>query len=98
VLSHFYVDHVVNLEEAPLYQGLPTVLLAPPRGRYIQGETSLLDFDHPEEALYVFGPDNEHFSGLEADHLVYIPTDSKDEMYSWVACVVTMWDRRLQYG
>lgn len=77
------------------------VVLAPPNGRHVRGEISLVEFDHPEHALYVIGPDGEHLTAdrIEVDYqAVYVPTDTVDEMYSWVVWAVVAWDRRMKRG
>ena len=75
------------------------VVLAPESGRYVQGEQSLFDFEHPADATYVFGADNRHLDEVvEGSDLVFIPTDTIHEMFSWVAYGVVMWDRRLKHG
>ncbi len=72
----------------------PVVVMAPLRGRYVQGEIPLNEFKHPEDAVYVFGSDKLHMElDTEPEHKVYIPTATKDEMYSHVAAAVTLWDR-----
>lgn len=108
VVSHFKPDSVIvlgsyeptgkPLRDARRDLDVPgeRIILAPKAGRFISGEIPLNEFEHPEDALYIFGPDNGHLSDLEYDHAVYIPTDTHDEMYSWVAGAITLWHRR--YG
>lgn len=73
------------------------VVLTPKHGRYVKGVKSLLEFEHPEDVTYVFGSDKEHLTiDAEPDELVYIPTDTGDEMYAHVAAAITLWHRR--YG
>ena len=79
------------------------VLFAPRSGRNIAGEESLLDLQHAETATWWFGDDHsnvepERFESRRPDRLVYIPTDSNDQMYSWVAFAVAAWDRRMKRG
>lgn len=76
------------------------VIFNPENGRTIQGEQSLFDYVHPENAIYYYGSDSEtmqieDFEGKEYDK-VFIPTDTVDNMYSFVAYATTMHDRRLK--
>ncbi len=71
------------------------VLMQSVTGRNIRGHTSLAQFSHPHDVLYIFGPDSGHLPGnTKLDHSVFIDTDSDDGMWSWMAYSVTMWDRR----
>ena len=75
------------------------VLLAPTNGANIQGDTSLVDFVHPANAVYWFGSDANHiddevFANRAPDSKVFIPTDSVDQMYADSAWAVVAWDRR----
>lgn len=75
------------------------VLLAPINGANLRGSVSLASFEHPAHALYWFGSDSRHieaclFAGRAPDHSVFIPTDTRDQMYSFAAWCVTAWDRR----
>lgn len=74
------------------------VLLAPSHGRYVAGVTDLAGFDHPGDACYVFGGDKSHMTvdDWEPSHTVFVPTDSSDDMWSWVAYGVVVWDRRVK--
>jgi len=79
----------------------PLVLVVPLSARNFTPDTALQDFTHPTDAVYMFGPNSEHITeddmgGRVPDHIVYIPTDTKDEMFNYVACIVTLWHRR--YG
>lgn len=78
---------------------VPLVLVLPLTARNFVPTTSLLDFVHPTDATYVFGPNNEHLTdefmgGRVADHIIYIPTDTMDEMFNYTACLITLWHRR----
>lgn len=78
----------------------PLVLLAHPEGTYYKGEESLLTFNHPDNAIYMFGADNRVISeddmgGRVPDHLVYVPS-GKHEMYSWVVASLVMYDRMVK--
>lgn len=91
-------DKITSYSDLP--QDIPHILLAPFNGRYIQGKEALYTFKHPKEAVYIVG-NNSHFITLEdfgksPEHLVYIPTDTNDEMFNWSALGVTLYDRRLK--
>jgi len=80
---------------------VPIVLLAPQDGRYIKGTVSLVDFEHPKDAIYYFGgshmnPNKEEMDRLP-DHYVYIPS-VKYEMYSHAAAYITLYDRLVKNG
>lgn len=100
VFSKLNATYLSSMDELP---DQPLVLMAPKNGFYIQGEIELSEFQHPENAIYIFGSDNYQMSediigSVEIDFKVFIPTDSQHDMYSWSAYVVTMWDRRMKNG
>lgn len=79
------------------------VLLAPSHGRYVQGAAPITDFAHPDTCTYMFGADNATMSsdflgGRRPDDVVYIPTDTKDDMYSFMAGAITLYDRAVKRG
>lgn len=79
------------------------VVLAPLNGREVIGETSLADFSHPDDATYLFGPDDgwldlDDLGGREPDARVFIPTDSDDQLHAHVAAAVTLYDRAVKRG
>jgi len=90
---------------------LPTepelVLLSPLVAHNYPGETNLETFTHPDNAIYMFGWDHEHLyppddpEGSELgsrvpDHKVYIPNEMHFDMYSFVSCAVTLYDRKVK--
>lgn len=99
-----YQSAMLIADSSDLPAELSLVLLAPLSGRIVAGETSLADFEHPTDVLYWFGPDlTEHmdpdvYLPRPADHTVYVPTDTNDQMFAHVACAVVMWDRRCKGG
>jgi len=104
LLSNFRPDEIRLLGEyeptdkifRDVKRGLPNkplIILTPKDGRYMKGDISLSNFTHPEDAVYVFGSDKKHMEPMDGT-LVYIPTDSNVEMYSWSAGAVVLWDRR----
>ena len=58
------------------------------------GATSLTEFNHPEQALYIFGPEDGSISQEvidQADHVVYVPT--KDCLNLAATANVVLYDR-----
>lgn len=79
----------------------PLIALSPITGRHVKGSESLITFSHPREAIYLTGPDNLNLSSDQLgnripDHAVYIPTSTHDEMCSFVAAAVALYDRRVK--
>ena len=75
------------------------ILMAPTTAIKKKPTISLLDFVHPENAIYMFGPDNhyipeEKFKRREPDQIVYIPVDTESDLFSYVAYALTIWHRR----
>ena len=90
------ISTAVDLPDRPL------VVLSPPGGRFLKGTVSLADFNHPEEAIYMFGQSHgvlsdDDMAGRSPDSVVFIPT-VKHEMYSHTAAYVTLWDRYVKRG
>lgn len=80
-----------------------TIVLAPPNGLYIQGTESLVDFTHPDNALYFFGFDHsfleqEELDGLNVTNYVYIPQHDKHDMYSFCSATCVLYDRLVKNG
>jgi hypothetical protein len=80
----------------------PLVVLAPQAGQFIQGDENLIDFVHPENAIYLIGPshaclNDDHMGGRVPDHCVYIPL-VKDECFSHAAGYIVLWDRMVKNG
>ena len=81
----------------------PVIVLAAADGKYVQGDQSLVDFIHPENAIYLFGGsksnlnDEDDLGGVVPDALVYIPT-VEHEMYSHAAAYITLYDRYVKRG
>ena len=91
------VNSAADLPETPL------VLMSPRNAQYIKGRTPLGEFRHPDECVYMFGSDAahlnaDHLGGRTPEHLVYIPTDTPDTMYSFMAGAITLYDRMMRHG
>lgn len=94
-----------NAVVIPTFDKIPgrKIVMSPKDAHYVPGTTSLYDFKHPKECTYFFGSDHTHLSEVELGVIkkwskVYIPTDSHDEMFSFVAAAVTLAHRRGQLG
>jgi len=100
LVSHWKEIEVIPYDDIP--DDVEIVLLAPKNGHIVSGEISLHDFEHPENACYVIGPDHVHFQldliPRPPDHIVYIPLDGYQEMYSWVSAGIVLYDRSLKNG
>jgi hypothetical protein len=84
---------------------LPTdhelVVMSPMTARLVLPSVSLDAFEHPERAIYFFGPDTTFLSGDDLggrspDHIVCVPVASEranDELYSFVVAAIVLYDR-----
>lgn len=69
--SKIPLTHVENLMEAPVASAKFVAI------ELIEGATPLMDFVHPEQAFYIFGPEDGSLKKEivdYCDHVVYIPT------------------------
>ncbi len=95
--QNYFHQTIETCEELPYF---PLVLMQPPDARYVRGHTNLIEFTHPENAIYIFGGNNAYFSFEEdmgirkPNHVIYIPV--QHEMYSWTAAAVVLYDRMLK--
>lgn len=115
VLSHFTPDKLWSVKGDPkqyhkpqvidsvseLPKDVKIVVCAHPGGRYIQGQVSLVDYEHPGDAIYLFGHDHqnlepEELEGFDCDY-VFVPS-GKNEMYSYIAAAIVLYDRMVKYG
>jgi tRNA(Leu) C34 or U34 (ribose-2'-O)-methylase TrmL len=76
----------------------PIIVLSPKDGSKLQGEISLYDFEHPENAVYFFGSDTRdlypcHLEGREYKS-VYIPDSGY--MHSFTAAAMVIYDRKFK--
>lgn len=81
---------------------IPLVVLQPPDGRYVKGTQSLIDLEHPGDAIYMFGGSHdvmtlEDLGGRVPEYSVYIPL-AAHECYAFSAAYMTLWDRKLKHG
>lgn len=78
--------------------GLPVVLVQPTDGEHVQGDTSLVDFTHPDECVYLFGASNGHVPPGEYAAKVYIPHQKSWTMFAPQAVAVVLYDRYVKRG
>jgi hypothetical protein len=98
VVDSRYRNSVPTLDDLP--PGTP-VLVQPAEGRYVNGQVPLSEFRHPENAVYIFGPDNQNVDpdDLPPDYQsVHVETASHHDMYSWVAAAIVLHDRMVKRG
>lgn len=65
----------------------------------IEGATSLVDFKHPHQAVYIFGPEDGSLGKRHTDraqHVVYVPT--RNCMNLAAAVNVVLYDRMAKIG
>lgn len=80
----------------------PVVLVQPLSAPHVPGEISLVDFEHPESCVYVFGGDDVNMTVEEAEALspewvVYIPT-GEEQLFSATAAAIVLYDRGAKRG
>lgn len=102
-LSKIFHDCIMISGIADLPKTTPLIIINPENGRYVQGVTSLVDFTHPASAIYLFGSDEGFLSpnnlkGHSIKDKVYIPAETDDQMFSYMAFAVVMWDRKMKRG
>ena len=107
VRAHFSVDEFYVIGEGYLASAAelpdqPLVVLQSDRAANFRGTVSLAEFEHPEDATYLFGPDESlmpkaFMGGCTPDHCVYVPTDTDRDMFSFVAFAVVAWDRKMKW-
>jgi len=102
-ITNLYSGKYDQLYDVTKIKNKQMVVLAPPNGLYIQGVESLVDFIHPENALYFFGSDHvyleeEEYGGLIPNNYVYIPQHDRHDMYSFCAASCVFYDRLVKNG
>lgn len=76
----------------------PIVVVSPENARRLPGTTSLVSYEHPEDAVYLFGGDHTILeTDLPYSDCVFIPSDGA-EFYSHVAGSIVLYDRMLKRG
>lgn len=89
-----------SCEELP---NIPIVALQADNARFVPGTVPLPNFTHPDECVYLFGNDHTHLCDDQLgtrvpEHVVFIPSDTHDEMYSWIAGAIAFYDRAVRHG
>ena len=89
---------IERLQDLHNYTQAPIVIVQPDFGDFVQGEIRLDDFDHPPQALYVFGGTVTRLTdfdvaGARIHAKVFIPTT---EFFPSQAGAITLWDRKLK--
>jgi len=92
VRAHTFIK---SLEELPDY---PIILAAPKVAKHICGKTPFKDFRHPQDAIYLFGKDNEAFTSAALgsrtlEDIIYIETKRTSELHSFVCASIILYDR-----
>lgn len=92
----------ISINTAEELPDKPLVVLAPKDGRFFKGTISLVDFEHPEEAIYLFGGSHsvlteEEMGNRKPDYTVYIPT-VRYELYAFSTANITLYDRLVKRG
>lgn len=90
------MTHAIHIDSTDDLPDLSIIAMAPRHGREIKGEISLIEFQHPKEAVYLFGPDKRYLTkpllgNRIIDYKVFIPPDYRD-LYSWMAAAITLYD------
>jgi len=99
VRAHFKVDNLYVLGDGKT-KTLNDLPLKPLISIEASGDILLEDFTHPEDGIYLFGPDDypmpREMLDRKPDHFVRIPTFTQRFMFSFVAFSVVAWDRRMK--
>jgi hypothetical protein len=89
---------VENLGQIGNYHPAPLIAIQPKDADFIQGVTPLLEFNHPDEAIYVFGGTMTRLTrgdclGATLAATVYI---TELDLYPAEAGAIILWDRYLK--
>lgn len=95
-------QHTTVIQSAAELPRYPLIVVQPPDGRFVKGTESLINFAHPDDAIYMFGGSHgvmtlEDLGGRVAEHYVYIPLVAH-ECYAFSAAYMTLWDRKVKRG
>lgn len=80
------VDEIENLSS-------PRTMFSPASAELAPGAVALSDYTHPDEAVYVFGSDEQHNPAIDCDAIVYVPTPRADPLWSVQAAAIVLHDR-----
>lgn len=92
------LDNSIKLEslaDLANYHVAPLVVLAARDGDFVQGETALFEFEHPEDAIYIFGGTMTRLHevdlrGIDKPAKVYIIAR---DIFPAQAGAIVLWDR-----
>ena len=98
--NRFKLTWIKDATDLPL-ENNELIIVSPKDGRYIQGEISLVDFEHPKDAIYFFGTDEDrlrpHHIGEDVNYRsVYIP--ASPDLWSPQIGSIVLYDRMVKLG
>ena len=90
--SSIMVEHLGQVEN---FRRAPVVVIQPVNGDFFKGDQSLLEFNHPDEAIYAFGGTITRLTlgdlhGLTHKSTVFIPIG---DLFPSQAGALVLWDR-----
>lgn len=98
-----YVARSFGLTAAQVHEeppaNLPIILIQPQDGFHVQGESSLVDFVHPDDCVYLFGASNGHLElNQDVAAKVYIPHQPTWNLFASQAAAIVLYDRLVKRG
>ena len=91
---------IENLDQVGHYRVADLVIVQPQDGDFVQGFNSLARFEHPEEAIYIFGGTMTRLTqadlGNQTPESIYIPTS--EDLFPAQAGAIVFWDRFWKRG
>jgi hypothetical protein len=97
------VARCFRLEPAQVHEsppeGFPIILLQPSDGVHVQGESSLVDFVHPDDCVYMFGATHGILELSDpVDTKIYIPHSPTWDLFASQAAAIVLYDRFVKRG
>lgn len=93
-------DGIQVIQAVDQLPNIPLIILSPQQARYIPGTQNLAHFNHPQEAIYYFGSDNDHLRpeaiAKREYQTVYIPI--AEQLWSPQAAGIVVYDRFAKMG
>lgn len=85
-----------RLQDVRNYHNADIVIVQNRDGDFVQGSTDIRDFEHPDEAIYVFGGSMTRLTkadleGVNPTAFVYLPCG---DLYPSQAAAIVLWDRK----
>lgn len=92
------LDRSIKLEslaDLANYHPAPLVPVAAIDGDFVQGDTALFEFEHPEEAIYIFGGTMTRltWADLQGENLAAAIYITAGDMFPAQAGAIVLWDR-----